>query len=254
LKGGLAFSIGHTDVRAKHHYSVYLMKGGIEIKIKTLLIVSACVLALFTEPARAIPITREVLIDLEADGRVIAFSGADAWEGTVGIEDTSFSTGDTYLFKIRFANSKGLQLSNPGTNPLNDGFQLTKLSLLFETPSRIDYNASGLFTYVGVGGDLISNPTPWGVGGVGGAFRGPFTNLNLTDTSFWYSGIDIEITLDSFVCTQGPCVFNQLEWSSTSEDVQIVDAAPVPESSTILLIGTGLVGLLGFGRKKLLKK
>jgi hypothetical protein len=31
-------------------------------------------------------------------------------------------------------------------------------------------------------------------------------------------------------------------------------AAPVPEPSTILLVGTGLLGIIGFGRKRLNKK
>ena len=32
------------------------------------------------------------------------------------------------------------------------------------------------------------------------------------------------------------------------------EAAPVPEPSTILLVGTGLLGIIGFGRKRLNKK
>lgn len=108
-------------------------------------------------------------------------------------------------------------------------------------PPGTEYRASGTYTYVGVDGDLLSNPTSWDIngGGAGGAtFHSPFSRENLTDTSFSYSGIDIEINFDpsspnedKFICGLPPCIFNLMEWSSSAENVQIV--ASIPESVTI---------------------
>jgi len=100
-------------------------------------------LALLAGTTQAAVITRNVIIDLEADGRIFEFADLDAWEGIVSIEDTSFDTGDTIFFNIRFANSKSLELSNPGTNPLNNGLELTKLTVFLKTHNGADYRASG---------------------------------------------------------------------------------------------------------------
>jgi len=118
-----------------------------------------------------VTITREVQIDLESDGRVIAFGNQDSWEGIVSIEDTTIKTGVTLIVKIRFKNSKALELSNPGTNPLNSGLELTKLSFFPVQPPGTEYRASGTYTYVGVDGELLSNPTPWDISS-GGVFAG----------------------------------------------------------------------------------
>ena len=232
---------------------------GLGTRIISIVSVLATVLFLFVGVVQATIITRDVTIDLETDGRVIIFSDSDAWEGSIGIEDTSFNTGDTILLNLRFANSKSLELSNPGINLLNSGLELMKLTIFAETPDMTsNYRASGLFTYVGVNGELLNNPTYWDAWNDGAShFLGPFWRSNLTDTSFLYSGINIEINFDPLInegfyeCLNASCVYNRIEWTSSAEDVRIIEATPtVPEPNSIFLIATGLIGICWMRRNK----
>jgi hypothetical protein len=75
--------------------------------------------------ARATAIERSVVINLETDGRVIPFD-RPAWEGIVGVDEFSFSTGDQLKLNIQFANQQHLELTDLG-NGIQGGLELTKL-------------------------------------------------------------------------------------------------------------------------------
>lgn len=63
----------------------------------------------------------------------------------------------------------------------------------------------------------------------------------------------IEIDSTDPLLTLGDADGNPLDFD-LGGPVQINQTAPVPEPSTILLVGTGLLGIMGFGRKRLNKK
>ena len=77
------------------------------------------------------------------------------------------------------------------------------------------------------------------------------TTLTFSCLGSGTSFIEIDST-DPFL-TLGDAYGNPLAFD-LGGPVQINQTAPVPEPSTILLVGTGLLGIMGFGRKRFSKK
>ena len=177
--------------------------------------------------------------------------GWQYWAGTIAIDNLSFQEGDEYLVRIRFENNQALQLFEWGDE---DDEELTKLQFSFEEPSTNSWVTPGVFTFLGTGGELLANEWDFRVSGSGGALTAPFARRNLTDSSFYYTGIDILINFEHYELNSGPGLFNRVEFSSGADDVQIIESAPVPEPSTIILVGTALFGMFAFGRKKIFQK
>jgi hypothetical protein len=176
-------------------------------------------------------ITQDVIFDLEA-GYPYGYINQGAWEGRSTINEVSFQTGDIYILKIRFANNKALQIGDVGD-------ELYKVRMLFKDPSQNSWQVTGKCTFLGVGGELLLNPAPFQVSGSGQAYAGPFTSKNLTDTSFYYNGVDVEINFTSYNLVSGSGIFDRVEWSSGG-GAQIIDwAVPNP-------VPPGLVGYWNF--------
>ena len=207
-----------------------------------------CVSVIPTETVKASLIERSVIIDLETDGRIIPFSPHPAWEGVVDVEKFALQTGDQLMLRIQFANHQHLQLGDDGNNT-----ELTKLTLLFEEPSGVSWRTSGTYTYTGVMGELLTNPTFFDRNGGGGAYQGPFNHENLTNSSFVYHGIDFMIDIESWGLREGPGIFDHLEWSSSAQQVSIGEWEAIPEPATVFLMGIGLAGL-GFARRRKTKQ
>lgn len=96
------------------------------------------------------------------------------------------------------------------------------------------------------GSSLIA--TPWSVFGnsVPNYWDRPWTEWS------WTAASADTYTLKFGVANSGDCDYDS--YALFDANVHQSSAAPVPEPFTILLVGTGLIGIIGFGRKRLNKK
>jgi hypothetical protein len=116
-----------------------------------------------------------------------------------------------------------------------------------DTPSDIDLVGFGTFTFNGAWFTSAWYDQTISFGGYNNGsllYTSSNYSINTTDP-LWialdWSGIDrLEINSTNYQWVMDNFTYNE--------------SAPVPEPSTILLVGTGLLGIIGFGRKRLNKK
>ena len=210
----------------------------------------------------------------------IACSAGTLWalpiqndDGTDGFEDIGGVGGTPYAYYVNSGELMFVAEGNDLGNPANLLAVQTQVKnwLVGEgilaplDPFTLVNNTSAVavYGYDGSGLDPIANPES-----IGGAYASGTYEVN---TSVFSSGIEfyaIKASTYYAFYYENPAEVNG-SWSTydlwlakgAGEILQVShwtgyngSGAPVPEPATMLMLGSGLVGLAGFGRKKLFRK
>jgi len=235
-------SNGRVSVGSAFYKANHIAK---EVMMKPLVLAIALVLA-FSVSANALIITYDNKTDFLADTAAkptLPFPDRDEWYSggpALNLGELTFSAGSLLFFTEWTPLIDGYELAINGVEDLDIDAASPIYSLGFDFVERIKHNPYNL--PIDEDDDSVFEVTLYSGGTLVDSFSYNAPNDVLAFVGVWsdsaFDGVEIRETFGGI----GDEYFGQF-YTGTN---------PVPEPATILLIGTGLVGLVGF-RKKLRK-
>ena len=145
-----------------------------------------------------------------------------------------------------------------------EGEHITEASLFFDDIRNWDNNPNELYVHL-LDSAIVGVEVGWDFQGNGNYFAGQGVELfnwkdlpnTAQDLTYYFSDVDISF-LESYIGNDGnfgfgfdpDCHF----WNNGITLTLETATAPVPEPATMLLLGSGLIGMVGVSRKKFRKK